>query len=264
MMFQKPVSMNRALESQVVKVMLPTHLRSNMLAQLPADIRRRAMFISGETSADVLQRVNDAILEVLGGDQSEEGARTALQRLPEMLDNERLQTEGRSRLILETNIDMARGFGGYQQAQDVDVMEEYPAWEFYRAEARHEHRDWPSRWEDAGGEFYPGRSDYPEGRMIALKDDPIWSAISEFGLPYAPFDFNSGMDLRDVDREEAESLGLITATGKVQPNRLSFNEDVEARPSATGAILDALTLYYAAAGIGRFVGGAVKLIGGGS
>jgi hypothetical protein len=29
-------------------------------------------------------------------------------------------------------------------------------------------------------------------RMIARKDSPIWEALSRFGTPYPPFDFNSG------------------------------------------------------------------------
>lgn len=265
MMFKEPISMSRALESQVVKVMLPTHLRSNMLATMPLEIRRRSMFIAGEQSADVLQRVNNAIVDVLRGNQTEEGARARLQALPDLLDNPRLQSEGRARLILETNIDMARGYGGYQQSQDVDVLSEFPAWELYRAEERKEPRDWPARWEEAGGEFYPGDSDYSAGRMIALKDDPIWEEISAFGLPYAPFDYNSGMDLRDIDRDEAEALGLLDSGDNVQPKRMGFNLGVEARPSATGSILDALVDYYVGQGIGRLVGeGAVRLIGGGS
>lgn len=265
MMFRSPISLNRALSSQVVKAMLPTHLRSNMLSLLPAEIRRRSMFIAGETSADTLQTVNDSIVDVLSGNHTEEQARTLLQRIPAMLENPRLSLESRLRLILETNIDMARGFGGYQQTQDVDVMEEFPAWEFYRAEERKEPRDWPARWEAAGGDFYPGDSDYPEGRMIALKNDPIWEEISAFGLPYAPFDFNSGMDLRDIDREEAEQLGLIQPKQTVQPDRMGFNEGVEARPNATGGILAALGGYLSAQGIGLLTGeGILKLTGGGS
>ncbi len=265
MMFKGPIPLSRALESQVVKVMLPTHLRSNMLSTLPAEIRRRSMFIAGENSADVLQRVNDAIVDVLRGNQTEEGARARLRELPDLLDNPRLQSEGRSRLILETNIDMARGFGGYQQTQDVDVLDEFPAWELYRAEERKEPRDWPARWAEAGGEFFPGDADYPEGRMIALKDDPIWTEISAFDQPFAPFDFNSGMDTRDIDRDEAEALGLIKPDEQVQPDRLAFNDGVEAHPSATGSILDALVDYYVGQGIGRLAGaGIVKLIGGGS
>lgn len=265
MMFRTPVPMNTALASQVVKVMLPTHLRSNLLTALPAQVRQRSLFIAGETSADTLQAVNDSIINVLRGTHTEEQARSLLQSIPEMLDNPRLQTEARARLILETNIDMARGYGGYRQTQDVDVLDEFPAWEFYRAEDRKEPRDWPARWEEAGGQFYPGEADYPEGRMIALKDDPIWEELSAFGLPYAPFDYNSGMDLRDIDRDEAEQLGLIEAGETVQPDRLGFNRDVEAHPSAEGDILDALVNYYAAQGVGRLLGeGVVRLMGGGS
>lgn len=259
MMFRQPIAMSRALESQVVKVMLPSGLRSNMLTRLSPEVRRRAFAIAGETSADTLQRVNDAILHVLAGGQTEDGARSALRALPEMLDNPRLQSEGRARLILETNIDLARGYGGYAQTQDEDILEEFPAWEFYRAEPRHEIRDWPERWAAAGGQFFEGRSDYPEGRMIALKDDPIWEAISAFGLPYAPFDYNSGMDLQDVDRAEAEALGLIGRSGKVQPARLSFNQGFEAHPIAKGPILSALEGFITETAVGSVIEGVMKL-----
>jgi hypothetical protein len=261
MMFRQPIAMSRALDSQVVKVMLPTGLRSNMLAQLSPEVRKRSFFIAGETSADVLQTVDDAILHVLSGEQTEEGARAALQALPELLSNPRLQSDGRARLILETNIDLARGYGGYAQTQDPDILEEFPAWEFYRAEARKEIRDWPERWAAAGGRFFPGRSDYPEGRMIALKDDPIWEAISAFDLPYAPFDYNSGMDLMDVDRDEAEALGLIGRNGHVQPARLSFNHGFEAHPSAKGPILAALEGFMQEAGFTAVQNGVMKLGG---
>ncbi|MBQ9343900.1 MAG: hypothetical protein IJT88_01635 [Kiritimatiellae bacterium] len=45
--------------------------------------------------------------------------------------------------------------------------------------------------------------------MIALKDDPIWAAISRFGTPWSPFDFGNGMDVQDVDWNEAAELGVL-------------------------------------------------------
>lgn len=264
MMFRAPIPLTAALASQAVKTVMPTQLRSRLLAQLPVETRKRAMFSAGVMSADLLQNINDEILEVLKGNQTEDTARSLLHRIPGMLDHSELRTESRLRLIVETNVDLARGYGGYQQSQDVDILDEFPAQELYRAEDRKEPRDWPSRWEDAGGEFYPGDSDYPEGRMIARKDDPIWVRISAFDLPYAPFDYNSGMDLMDVDRDEAEELGLLDPGDTVEPGRLDFNQGVQASPNASGGMLDALVNYYAENGIARLVGDDVlRLITGG-
>ena len=57
--------------------------------------------------------------------------------------------------------------------------------------------------EHAGG---PGQ--IHGGRMIALKDDPVWLKISDFGHPHPPFAFGSGMDMVDISRVEAVELGL--------------------------------------------------------
>ena len=45
--------------------------------------------------------------------------------------------------------------------------------------------------------------------MIALKNDPVWTALSRFGRPWPPFDYDSGMGIADIDRETAETLGLL-------------------------------------------------------
>ena len=55
------------------------------------------------------------------------------------------------------------------------------------------------------------------GRMIALKTDPIWMRISAFGLPWPPFDFNSGMGVRNVRRREAVNLGLLGKRERIEP-----------------------------------------------
>ena len=46
--------------------------------------------------------------------------------------------------------------------------------------------------------------------MIALKDDPVWTGISAFGNPFPPFDFGSGMGVRNISRKEALELGVLT------------------------------------------------------
>lgn len=88
------------------------------------------------------------------------------------------------------------------QGEDADHAWAYPALELVRRERREVPRDWRARWTEAGGKLYGGR------RMIALRGDPIWRKISRFGSPVPPFDFNSGMGLEELNRFEAEKLGL--------------------------------------------------------
>lgn len=64
---------------------------------------------------------------------------------------------------------------------------------------------WDVRWQGAGGRLY-------HGRMVAIKDDPIWIKISAFGNPFPPFDFGSGMGVRNISRKEALELGVLTET----------------------------------------------------
>jgi hypothetical protein len=142
---------------------------------------------------------------------------------------------------------------------------QWPCQEFYRAEERKEPRDWPTRWEEVGGDFYPGDADYPEGRMIALKNDPIWEALSAFGLPYAPFDYNSGMDLRDIDREEAIELGILDEDETIEPEEMGLNEGLEAHIGEAAEFGLGVRLGEFLVGIAKVgVDGLVKFIGAGS
>ena len=67
--------------------------------------------------------------------------------------------------------------------------------------------------------------------MIALKTDPIWTKISRFGHPWPPFDFNSGMGVRDVSRADAIRLGVIQAADPPpkMPETKPMNDDLEVR-----------------------------------
>lgn len=64
-------------------------------------------------------------------------------------------------------------------------------------------------------------------RMVALKNSPVWMAISRFGRPYPPFDFGSGMGLIDIERDEAEALGLLAPGDQVEPSPAGYNEGLE-------------------------------------
>jgi hypothetical protein len=64
--------------------------------------------------------------------------------------------------------------------------------------------------------------------MIALKNDPIWKAISRFGRPYPPFDFNSGMWIKPVNRATAIKAGLIDDKTEIKPQKRTLNQNLQA------------------------------------
>ena len=131
-----------------------------------------------------------------------------------------LSSDARINLKLRTDVEMAQGYGHYVVGQKT--LGTIPCQEFLRVARRKKPRlDWPARWRAAGGEFFGGR-------MIARKDSPVWKKLSRFGLPYAPFDFNSGMGLRDVRRTEAEALGVIEPGETVTPEPRKLTEDLQA------------------------------------
>lgn len=193
---------------------IPAVLRAELGSKITPEINQRSFFISGITQAEILQKVKDDITKVIGGKMTESQAQSQLKQAGDLLSGTVLQKDSRLKLVLSTNVDLARGYGQWKQGQSKFVLKEFPAQELYRAERRKEPRDWPKIWAAAGGKFYPGASDYAQGRMIALKNDPIWVHISAFGLPYAPFDFNSGMALKDVDVTESKKLGVSPAPAR--------------------------------------------------
>ena len=84
-------------------------------------------------------------------------------------------------------------------------------------------RDWKTRWHASGGKLY-------NGRMIAEINSPIWKNISRFDLPYPPFDFNSGMGVMPVRRDEAIKLGVISKDSVQQAQSLpSMNASLTAQ-----------------------------------
>jgi hypothetical protein len=151
-------------------------------------------------------------------------------------------------LIFDMNTQMSTGHAQWKADMDEDVLDAFPAQELVRVEARKTHRRWRERWKDAGGPTNKS------GRLIAKKTDPIWKRISRFGTPWAPFDYDSGMGLRDVSREEAEELGVIEVDEVLTPQDMDFNEGLEAKISG-------LTEAQAGAVLKLFRAGKVKIEG---
>ena len=213
MLFSTPVDFSEAINARKVKAILPTSLSSEQLAEIEPQILERSLFSARTTSAEYLQSVGDQLDEILSDKTDFATARLELKKrlgelgyAPEAGKEDTikdLSSDKRLNLVLKTNTNMARGYGQWMQANDPDVLDQFPAQELYRLEARKVPRDWIDRWMEAGGQLY-------DGRMIAPVNDPIWTAISTFGEPYPPFDYGSGMWTRLIGREESVDLGVVT------------------------------------------------------
>ncbi len=87
-----------------------------------------------------------------------------------------------------------------------------PAQRMVRMGYRENPRDWKTRWFEAWEKV--GGEGACKEEMVALTSSPIWQELSVFGLPYPPFDYNSGMGVLPVDRDEAEAMGLTVPSHK--------------------------------------------------
>lgn len=262
MLFSSPIPFREALQSRAVRSILPTVLSSAELSQVAVALRERAVFSARVIITELLDGVDRGVSGILQGKVSPDlptvdlpSVRLELKEILKSVDYrpaaedvgtlKDLRTDARLNLILETNTKMAQGYGQWEQGQDDAVLDEWPCQELVRAEDRVERRNWYERWRGAGGTIYPGtprglplvQGAAMEGRCIARKDAPIWSAISRFGQPYPPFDFNSGVDVRDVSRAEAMELGIIDRDTRVQRQSRGFNADLQATPDVRAAEL---------------------------
>jgi hypothetical protein len=141
-------------------------------------------------------------------------------------------SDARLNLILDTNVQLAEGYGHYAQGQDQGILDVWPAQELFRIGWRKVPRDWRERWEQVGGQISE------DGRMAAIKDDEIWDALGDpdnfddaLGNPYPPFAFNSGMDVEDVGRDDAVEMGLMNPEDRVAPQDRGLNEDLAMDPA---------------------------------
>lgn len=239
MIFSAPVDFKEALESRAVKALLPTSGSSFDLAQLAPQILERATFSARTTYTEHLAAIDSVINRLLAPETAAPGQSVGAAKARELLREsirslgysaepgkigtlQDLASDARLNLIVDMNAGFARGYGQWKQGQNSVVLDQWPAQELVRFESREHPRDWRRRWEAAGGDVSPG------GRLVALKNDPIWTDISDFGLPYPPFAYGSGMGVEDVDRGTAVALGLIEPDVQIQPEERGFNDDLQA------------------------------------
>lgn len=238
--FSQPVKFSEAAELRAIQSILPTNLSSEEMSRISSEILERSLFSARTPYASYLDELNQVLDDVIAGRMDPATARLALRdKLDEIgyQPSEEdaggitdLSSDERINLVVDTNVSMAYGYGQWMQGQSEEVLDQWPAQELYRFAAANQPRDWEIRWGAAGGEIFGGR-------MIALKNTSIWTAISRFGTPYPPFDYGSHMDVRDVDRDTAMSLGLIDRDTQIAPETRDFNQDLKVSGDVRSAAL---------------------------
>jgi hypothetical protein len=113
-----------------------------------------------------------------------------------------LSSEKRLKCLENFILALRGGLNYARSGFDPDILNEFPAQRLIQVMDCPELVDWKTFWPANGGKFYGGG-------MVALKWDQVWRRISFLGVPVPPFQLGSRYDLEDVDRDEAESFGLI-------------------------------------------------------
>lgn len=265
MIFGRPVQFEEAIRANEIKELLPTTLSSRELAMLNADLKRRARFSATVADIGFLDRLDKLVTKIAGGPGDEDfaarlrGERPLMISIPEakaqLLEYLRatgyqpaegeagtikdLTTDRRLQLIVETNVLDTQGFGRWKSSQNPQTLDAFPAWQLVRMKFSDVPRDWPARWNEARYETGEpeGATDSVTGRMVALKNHPIWEALGDptlfddgLGNPWPPFAFNSGMNVIDVRRRDAVALGLLRETTRipVEKDDRGLNDDTQA------------------------------------
>lgn len=128
------------------------------------------------------------------------------------------RSEARLNLIFDTQTQAAHDYGYWKQGMDPAVLAEFPAQRFIRER-------------DVKVKRLPHMLN--EG-VIRRKDDlAFWLSMNDpvfggFGVPWGPWGFWSGMGVEDVDRDNAERLGLVTQGESLIPPEIDFNEHLKA------------------------------------
>lgn len=139
--------------------------------------------------------------------------------------------------------EVAQGAGRF--VADQTNVDEYPAWELKRVydrdvprgeEPTHPSDPWPTRWVKAAESIEDGEDLIAilqhTGRMVALKDSPIWQALGDgaggyddaLGNPFAPFAFNSGFDTEGVSYNDCVEIGLLRQGQKPEPANYDWSK----------------------------------------
>lgn len=213
-------------------------------AGFPEALRDRAYFSAKVQNIRWLATSQDRMQRILEGGRTADGTRferrdTLIDELMRVAREEGIATgsdgltdPGSARrigLVADMQAGFASGYADWEGGMEQGALDQFPAQELVRISPRIKTRDWQSIWISHGGTLTD------DGRMVALKTDSIWTDISRFGVPWPPFDYESGMGLRDVGRQEAIRLGLIAPEWRAPVQAAQdFNRNLQAKVSFKG------------------------------
>lgn len=214
-------------------------------SKVQAGLRDRAFFSSQVTEAKILHAMRQNVAELVSGGKSPSEVRRDLRAYlgsigyaPAAQDAgtiKDLTTKARLDVMMKTNADQAKGYASHLRATTAGAILAFPAYELVRVERRKLPRDWGARWAAAAQKVgWEGVA--RNGGMIALKTSPIWAALSRFGNPFPPFDFNSGMGVKDVKKSVCREIGLLGPNEQPEiPDVPDFNGNLAERVPFDGS-----------------------------
>ncbi len=207
----------------------------------------RAFFSARVANAQILAEFKAGVQAIVDGDSNVAEQRLRLKQMLARLDYrpelgkegtlEDLSSNARLNLMLRMNVSMVRNYGQWVAMNQPGALLASPALELIRISPRVNKRFWSRRWNSARADLgdattatlADGGPQSNEINAFALKNDPIWPAISRFGLPYGPFDFGSGMGQREVGYRETVAVGVMKAgDDPIQPTPRGLNTGLAA------------------------------------
>jgi len=244
MTFEEPELFAEALAKIGEREVVGSRLRSSEWRdKVAVALRERAFFSATVENARVLQTMKDYLEDFMakavdaetGGlraqgraefvaDMRELAIREGLGKVdpktgkisPEIDEGDLtdLRSMARLQLIFDTQVESANEYGYWSQGQDEDVLAAYPAQRFIRVRPVRAPRPYHS---------------VAEGAVRLKSDLDFWLGLNrDFGVPWGPWGFNSGMGVEDVDRIDAEHLGLIKPGVRPTPAKKDLNERLSA------------------------------------
>ncbi len=198
-----------AADKILQKALVGSDLNSKEWSTIQAGLRDRAFFSAQVTETRILAEARRMCADVADGRMDASEFRRDMRKVLDQtgyaapgVGVQDMRTRARLDLVLDTQVRQARGWAQWKEATTAGALAAFPAQELVRVRQVKVERKWRERWAANGGRLFGGR-------MVARKNDPVWTRISRFGTPWPPFDFNSGMGIEDVDWDEAVELGLL-------------------------------------------------------
>lgn len=254
MLFDDPTTLPQAVQILLAKNIMPTNLDTQGIRQLNAALRNDSFHSAKTLNPYLLQLYKDRIGGILNpprgvpGTQYNQGyiresvkeflAQVGYKPKPgEAGTLKDFSSDPRINLVIDTNVATSQGQGWWTQGQQKSILDQWPAQELFRAGSAKVPRDWIMRWRLAGNAtgqpIGTGWTITPDGRLIALKNNPIWFSLGSSSLFndalntwHAPYAFNSHMRDRDITRKITESIGLMKP-GQAAPEPMTLAQALQ-------------------------------------